>query len=162
MNQIFFNDPLLYGNNQSQSQLPIYKQDPQFLQQYFQQKQLQQDANGIKDWISELDNTLCNLEPTMIQKLNENPEYVKLNESLQKTIQDELMSFVKQKLNCYPSVAENVKRQIEIINQTISKEKEEEKRNMYELNDYIQNYSNMTFDEYRRIKKETKVQNESK
>ena len=40
--------------------------------------------------------------------------------------------------------------------QQIDKKNEENNRNMMELNDYLNNYSSMSFDDYKRIKNQTK------
>jgi hypothetical protein len=74
-------------------------------------------------------------------------------------IQGEIMGLVKLKLNNYPTVGDNVKKQIEIIEDTEKKIKKVEKQNMNELNDYIQNYSNLTFDEYKKLKNKEQTTN---
>lgn len=67
-------------------------------------------------------------------------------------VQDELMNLVKGRLNSYPIVVDNVKKQINLIKSISSETKEEERQNMNELNDYMKNYSHMTFDDYKKIK----------
>jgi hypothetical protein len=62
------------------------------------------------------------------------------------------MKSVRWKINSNPDAVQKIERLKTIIN-SMSKEKEaEEKRNMAELNDYIKNYSSLTFDEYKRLK----------
>ena len=41
---------------------------------------------------------------------------------------------------------------MDIMKNTTQKVKEEEKQNFNDLNDYLKNYSHLTFDEYRKIK----------
>ena len=62
------------------------------------------------------------------------------------------MSLVKIKLNNIPNATENIKKQLEIIDNAEKQIKKLEKQNMAELNDYMQNYSNLTFDEYKKLK----------
>ncbi len=106
----------------------------------------------IKDWLGELDDTIRNLEPSIIENLNQNKDFSELHSNLQGMVQDELMNLVKGRLNSYPIVVDNVKKQINLIKSISSETKEEERQNMNELNDYMKNYSHMTFDDYKKIK----------
>ena len=121
-----------------------------------------QQQNNIpqqKDWIGDLDKMMKNLDNTTAEQLNNNQEFVSLNNQLQSLIQGEIMSLVKMKLNNYPNVGENVKKQMDIIEETEKQIKKVEKQNMSELNDYIQNYSNLTFDEYKKLKNKEQTTN---
>jgi hypothetical protein len=123
-----------------------------YKQQLIKEMQQQNAIPQQKDWIGELDKMMKNLDNTTVEQLNNNQEFVSLNNQLQSMIQGEIMGLVKLKLNNYPTVGDNVKKQIEIIEDTEKKIKKVEKQNMNELNDYIQNYSNLTFDEYKKLK----------
>lgn len=137
MNNIFLNnDPLL-------SQ-PTPQYTPQFMTN---------DMMVIpKDWLGDLDRTLKNLEPSVLEQLNSNEEFISLHSTIQNTIQEELMNLVKNKLNISSPIIENVKRQLTIIKDVTNKAKEVERQSMSELSDYVKNYSHLTFDEYRKIK----------
>lgn len=137
MNNIFLNnDPLL-------SQ-PTPQYTPQFMTN---------DMMVIpKDWLGDLDRTLKNLEPSVLEQLNRNEEFISLHSTIQNTIQEELMNLVKNKLNISSPIIENVKRQLTIIKDVTNKAKEVERQSMSELSDYVKNYSHLTFDEYRKIK----------
>jgi hypothetical protein len=116
-----------------------------------------------KDWIGDLDRTLKNLEPSVLEQLQTNDEFACLNSTIQSTIQEELMNLVKSKLNMSSPIIENVKRQLTIIKDVTSKTKELERQSMSELSDYMKNYSHLTFDEYKRIKSgETGIEMENK
>lgn len=162
MNIFYHNeDPLLYQRTPQ----PFYQEgqinnpsqmNDMYAHLYKQQllKEMQQQ-NGVpqqKDWIGDLDKMMKNLDPTIVEQLNNNKEFISLNGELQSLIQGEIMSLVKMKLNNYQIVGENVKKQIEIIESTEKQIKQVEKQNLNELNDYIQNYSNLTFDEYKKLK----------
>ena len=161
MNIFYHNeDPLLYQRANS----PIFQEgqtvNPSqmtdvyanlYKQQLIKEMQ-QQNIPQQKDWIGELDKVMKNLDTSTVEMLNSNQEFVALNGQLQGMIQSEIMSLVKIKLNNVSNVTENVKKQLEIIDDTERQIKKVEKQNMAELNDYMQNYSNLTFDEYKKLK----------
>lgn len=148
MNNIFLNnDPLL----------------TQPTQQYVPQFMTNEAMMIPKDWLGELDRTLKNLEPSVLEQLNGNEEFVALHGTVQNTIQEELMNLVKNKLNLSSPIIENVKRQLTIIKDVSNKTKEIERQSMSELSDYMKNYSHLTFDEYKKIKSgETLIEMENK
>lgn len=170
MNIFYHNeDPLLYQRSQSsffqdgQQQVNPTQMNDMYAHLYKQQliKEMQQQNNipQQKDWIGDLDKMMKNLDNTTAEQLNNNQEFVSLNNQLQSLIQGEIMSLVKMKLNNYPNVGENVKKQMDIIEETEKQIKKVEKQNMSELNDYIQNYSNLTFDEYKKLKNKEQTTN---
>ena len=155
-NFVFSQDPILYN-----STIPPYQQDPGEIKkqldvvmaQYQQLQQSKQEPapHGV-DYLGELDNILMNLDENDIQLLNQDPEFVELNSNIQHIIQSEIVNSIKWKINNNPEVSSKVGRLKTIIN-NIKKEREaEQRRSMNELNDYIQNYSDMTFNEYKKIK----------
>ena len=161
MNIFYHNeDPLLYQRSQSFHQDGQINNPSQindmyahlYKQQLLKEMQQQQNIPQQKDWIGDLDNVMKNLDSSVVEQLNTNQEFVSLNNQLQSMIQGEIMGLVKMKLNNYPSATDNIKKQIEIIEETEKQIKKVEKQNMNELNDYIQNYSNLTFDEYKKLK----------
>ena len=52
----------------------------------------------------------------------------------------------------------NWKRQMEVINDVKNNVNLEQQQNLTELNDYMKNYSHLTFQEYKNIKKGVKVE----
>jgi conjugal transfer/entry exclusion protein len=148
MNNIFLNND------------PLLAQPPQ---QYVPQFMTNEAMMIPKDWLGELDRTLKNLEPSVLEQLNGNEEFVALHGTVQNTIQEELMNLVKNKLNLSSPIIENVKRQLTIIKDVSNKTKEIERQSMSELSDYMKNYSHLTFDEYKKIKSgETLIEMENK
>lgn len=165
MSSVFFHndDPLLRQqppltlfqtpNNQnnnvnlSDAYAQMYKQ--QLLMEIQQQNQ---SNNNIKDWIGELDNKMKELDTTTADVLIKDKEFSELHNDLQSLIQSELINLVRTKINTNQNAIDNIKRQMEIMKISSQKIKEEEKQNMSELNDYIKNYSNLTFDEYKKLK----------
>lgn len=157
-NFVFSQDPILYS-----STIPQYQSDPNEIKKQLdvvmaQYQQLQQSKNEPPqhptpvDYIGELDGILTNLDESVIALLNGDPEFIELNNEIQHVIQSELMSSIKWKVNSNPEIGAKVGKIKHIIN-NIKKEKEsEQRRSMDELNDYIQNYSDMTFNEYKKIK----------
>ena len=150
MNNIFLNND------------PLLSQQPQFVPQY-NPYTVDQSMMIPKDWLGELDKTLKGLEPSVLEHLNANEEFVGLHGTVQNTIQEELMNLVKNKLNLSSPIIENVKRQLSIIKDVTNRTKEIERQSMSELSDYMKNYSHLTFDEYKRIKSgETLIEMENK
>jgi hemerythrin-like domain-containing protein len=62
------------------------------------------------------------------------------------------MSSIKWKLNGRQETASRVKRMMEIIDNYNRNKANEDKKNIAEIADYIQNYSDMTFNEYKKLK----------
>lgn len=148
MNNIFLpNDPLLYNHNTQLMQ--------QELQQKMEQKYndyLMRSMQSIPDKLSDLDNKIKSLSQQTLELLSEDSEYIELKDTLQFTIQNELMSLIKQKINTNPEAIKNIDRQLSIIKTIETKVNDDERKNLSELNDYLKNYSNMTFDEYKKLK----------
>ena len=89
---------------------------------------------------------------TSSDSLSANEEYNDLRASLSEMIQYELMQTIRWKINSNANAVKNIERQLELIRESNRASDDEQRRNLTEINDYIKNYSNMTFDEYRRMK----------
>lgn len=157
-NFVFGNgDPLLYGNTIAR---PDYVSEPEIKKQLdtmmMQYNQLQQtkhpDVNTQKDWVGDFDNTLKNLDPEIEATLAEDQDFVQLNASLQQDIQNEIMQNIKWKLNNNQDVVYKVKKLNEIIESHSKTKTAKDKQQMAEIADYLQNYSDMTFNEYKQMK----------
>ena len=156
-NFVFSQDPILYG-----STIPQYQQDPGEIKKQLdvvmaQYQQLQQNKQESPqqtpvDYLGELDNILSTLEESDIALLNQDPEFIQLNTYIQQMIQSEIVNSIKWKINSDQYKVDKINKLKNIIS-NVKKEKEvEQRKNMNELNDYIQNYSDMTFNEYKKIK----------
>lgn len=141
MNNFFLNqpDPLLHNG--------MYENIPQsiLLQQMQQQQQ-------FKDIIGELDESLKSLSPSMVERLSQDQKFSTLNAEFQTIVQQELLSLVKNKLNVNPKVQNNIREQLDIIEETKRNIEKEKEASINEMNDYMNNYAHLTFDEYRRMK----------
>ena len=153
-NNIFLgnNDPLLYGKS-----TPV--EYPQYPIEFYRQQMMQQP---VKDYISDLDQEIKNLDPMIIAQLNQDQKFVQLNAQFQQVVQEEMLNIIRNKLNSNPLVVDNIKKQIDVIKEVSNSTKEKERQNMYELNDYMQNYSHLTFDEYKRLKSGEEISVENK
>jgi hypothetical protein len=140
MNNFFLNqpDPLLHNG--------MYENIPQTI--LLQQMQQQQ----FKDIISELDESLKSLSPSMVERLSQDQKFSTLNTEFQTIVQQELLSLVKNKLNVNPKIQNNIKEQLDIIEETKRNIEKEKESSINEMNDYMNNYAHLTFDEYRRMK----------
>lgn len=163
MNNFVFGsgDPLLYGNTITRpdyvSEPDIKKQLDNMMMQYQQlQQSKQQEVNTQKDWVGDFDNMLKGLDPDIANALSENQEFVQLNSALQNEIQNEIMQSIKWKLNNRQDVVYNIKKMNEIIESHTKIKANKDKQQMAEITEYLQNYSDMTFNEYKQLKEASK------
>lgn len=158
-NFVFSQDPLLFQsvipshqNQMSESdikrQLDATMMQYQNLQQQYQQTQAPQQ----RDYLGELDTLTKNVNPEVAEKLSVDVEYLKLNAELQNMIQEEMLKNIKWKLNSNQIAVNKMDRIREIIVMANKENADENNKNMMELNDYIKNYSDLTFDEYKQLK----------
>ena len=163
MNNFVFGstDPLLYNtivpkSGEYMQETDIKRQLDNVMQQYQQLQQSKQADTPTKDWLGDFDRMLKSLDPDIADALSNDQEFVQLNNSVQQDIQNEIMITIKWKLNSKQDTVQRVKKMMEIID-TYNKDKaNEDKKNLAELTDYIQNYSDMTFNEYKQMKSSMK------
>lgn len=159
-NFVFSQDPLLF-----QSVLPrqnsIMPENNDLKQEYdailaqyqsLQQKTSQPTQQTTKDYLGELDTLTRDIEPDIIETLTSDNEYNKLNAELQLLIQEEMLKNVKWKINNNPEAVTKMDRLKNIIMSAKKEKNDENNRNLMELNDYIKNYSDLTFNEYKQLK----------
>jgi hypothetical protein len=167
MNNFVFGrtDPLLYTSMASnvQRQMPpemdVRQQLDNALAQYQQAQQNllskqvpQQPEKENKDYLGELDEMVKELDDEVMERLQSNEEFIVLNTEIQQMIQTEIMKSVRWKINANPEAISKIETLKKTIKAAQKEQQAEEKRNMMELNDYITNYSSMSFDDYKRIK----------
>ena len=140
MNNFFLNQPDPLLNN------GVYENIPNPI--LFQQIQQQQ----FKDNIGELDEALKSLTPSMSERLSQDKKFSELNTEFQTIVQQELLLLVRNKLNMNPRIQNNIKEQLDIIEETKKNIEKENEASINEMNDYMNNYAHLTFDEYRRMK----------
>ena len=140
MNNFFLNqpDPLLQNGMYENIPNPIL----------LQQIQPQQ----FKDNVKELDDALKSLSPSMVERLSQDSKFSVLNTEFQNIVQQELLSLVRNKLNMNPKIQNNIQEQLSIIEETKRNIEKEKESSINEMNDYMNNYAHLTFDEYRRMK----------
>jgi hypothetical protein len=92
------------------------------------------------------------VEKDVALSLSADMEYLKINEGLQKMIQEEMMRSVKWKINSNPDAISKMERLRELIVAAKKVKNDEERKVMADLNDYIKNYSDLTFEEYKQLK----------
>ena len=140
MNNFFLNqpDPLLQNGMYENIPNPIL----------LQQIQPQQ----FKDNVKELDDALKSLSPSMVERLSQDSKFSVLNAEFQNIVQQELLLLVRNKLNMNPKIQNNIQEQLSIIEETKRNIEKEKETSINEMNDYMNNYAHLTFDEYRRMK----------
>ena len=143
MKNLFLNnpDPVLHKGMYENIPNPIL----------FQQMQ-QQQQQQFKDNVGELDEALKSLTPSMVDRLSQDQKFSELNTEFQTIVQQELLLLVRNKLNMNPKIQNNVKEQLGIIEETKRNIEKEKEASINEMNDYMNNYAHLTFDEYRRMK----------
>ena len=142
MNNFFLNqpDPLLHNGMYENIPNPILFQ------------QMQQQQQQFKDNVGELDEALKALTPSMAERLSQDQKFSELNTEFQTIVQQELLLLVRNKLNMNPKIQNNIKEQLGIIEETKRNIEREKESSINEMNDYMNNYAHLTFDEYRRMK----------
>lgn len=162
-NFVFSQDPLLcttLANRQNmQSEFDVKKQLEEMLIQYQNLSQQQQQEmpsvhtkQQTRDYLGEIDDMMRDLDEDILLVLNGDVEYLKINEDLQKMIQDEMMRSVKIKINSNPDAITKMER-LKLLISTAKKQKSDEERKILaDMNDYVKNYSDLTFEEYKQLK----------
>lgn len=160
-NFVFSQDPLLYTNpihqqyNTQSNDIDIKRQLDNVMAQYqaLQQKQPpSQPEHNIEDHLGVLDELVRTADPAIIESLNTNPEFIQINNWIQQAIQIEIMKSIKNNLNTNPEVISKINRAKDIIKELKISQEAEDRKSLNELNDYITNYSDMTFNEYKHLK----------
>lgn len=158
-NFVFSQDPLLYtamtSRQNTQSEYDMKRQLDDAIAQY--QALSQQTAPTItksqpKDYLGEIDNLIGSLDEDVMNLLNSDVEYIKINQDLQKMIQEEMMRSVKWKINSNSEAISKMETLKELINNAQKQKTDEDKKVMADINDYIKNYSDLTFEEYKQLK----------
>ena len=158
MNNFGFNqDPLLFQSiipRQTQS----FQENNDLRQQYdavitqYQALQQKIPQAPTKDYLGELDTMTREMDPDIVEKLSQDADYTRINAELQYLIQEEMLKSVRWKINNNPEAVSRIDKMKDIINAAKKEKNDENNRNMMELNDYIKNFSDLTFDEYKRLK----------
>lgn len=157
-NFVFSQDPLLYTTLMSkqnpQSEYDARRQLDEAMAQYqaMTQQQPIQPKVPTKDYLAEIDNMVKELDEDVIQVLTSDPEYVHINDELQKMIQEEMMRNIKWKINTNPDAITKMDKLKEIISNAKKTKADEDKKVMADINEYIRNYSDLTFEEYKQLK----------
>lgn len=157
-NFVFSQDPLLYTslmarqNPQNEAEIRQQLNDAliqyQTLNQPPQQPQIQND----KDYLGEIDKMLGELDEDVALTLSADAEYLKLQDDLQKMIQEEMLKSIRWKINSNPKAINKMDRIKELIAVAKKNKTDEDRRIMADINDYVKNYSDLTFEEYKQLK----------
>jgi ribosomal protein L17 len=84
--------------------------------------------------------------------LSADAEYLKLQEDLQKMIQEEMLKSIRWKINSNPKAIDKMDRIKELIAIAKKNKTDEDRKIMADINDYVKNYSDLTFEEYKQLK----------
>ena len=151
-NFVFSQDPLLYttlSNRQmGQNDFEMKRQLDDAIKQYqflSQNVPLNNQAQNTKDYLGELDDLIRGLDEDITLVLSSDIEYLKINEEIQKMIQEEMMKSVKWKINSNPDAVNKMGRIKELISVAQKNKSDEDRKNMADINEYIKNYTPNNF-----------------
>ena len=120
-NFVFSQDPLLYAsltNRQNpQAEYDMKRQLDEAMAQYQALSQTQpiQQKQQQKDYLGEIDEIIRSLDSDTLTMLNADVEYLKINEDLQKMMQEEMMRSIKWKINSNQDAIYKMERMKELI-----------------------------------------------
>ena len=101
------------------------------------------------DHYSNLEKELQSLSDSDVNDLSNFQPYIEANNKLSVLVQAELLSLVKAKINANPEVIQNVIGSIKEFKKIRQQEQDD-------FQDYIRNYSDLTYKEYKELKYEKK------
>jgi hypothetical protein len=162
MNNFVFSsqDPLLYtslmARQNPQNEAELRQQLNEALIQYQSMNQPPQPQQtqmlSEKDYLGEIDRMVSELDEDVILSLTADAEYLKLQDDLQKMIQEEMLKSIRWKINSNPKAINKMERLKELIVIAKKHKSDEDRRIMADINDYVKNYSDLTFEEYKQLK----------
>lgn len=157
-NFVFSQDPLLYTslmarqNPQNEAEIRQQLNDALIQYQSLNQPPQQPQLQSNKDYLGEIDTMLGELDEDIALTLSKDVEYLKLQEDLQKMIQEEMLKSIRWKINSNPKAITKMERIKELIDDVQKTKNNEDRKVMADINDYIKNYSDLTFNEYKQLK----------
>lgn len=162
MNNFVFSsqDPLLYTslmarqNPQNEAELRQQLNDALIQYQSMNQPPQPQQTQMLseKDYLGEIDKMVSELDEDVILSLTADAEYLKLQDDLQKMIQEEMLRSIRWKINSNPKAISKMERLKELIVIAKKNKTDEDRKIMADINDYVKNYSDLTFEEYKQLK----------
>ena len=159
-NFVFSQDPLLYtslmARQNPQNEAELRQQLNEAMIQYQSLNQPPQPPQtqmlSEKDYLGEIDRMVSELDEDVILSLTADAEYLKLQDDLQKMIQEEMLKSIRWKINSNPKAINKMERLKELIVIAKKHKSDEDRRVMADINDYVKNYSDLTFEEYKQLK----------
>ena len=113
------------------------------------QSLFQQYQNLTTDFYALLQKEMETLNEVEIAELAKFQPYIEANAKLGQVVQNELLNLVRRQINSNPEVIKNVIDSVKSF-------KKEQLKEMNDFQDYIKNYSDITFKEYKQLKYESK------
>lgn len=109
------------------------------------QSLFQQYQNLTTDFYALLQKEMETLNEVEIAELSKFQPYVEANAKLGQVVQNELLNLVRRQINANPEIIKNVIDSVKSF-------KKEQLKEMNDFQDYIKNYSDITFKEYQQLK----------
>jgi hypothetical protein len=122
-NFVFSQDPLLYTslmarqNPQNEAELRQQLNDALIQYQSMNQPPQPQQTQMLseKDYLGEIDRMVSELDEDVVLSLTADAEYLKLQDDLQKMIQEEMLKSIRWKINSNPKAINKMERLKELI-----------------------------------------------
>lgn len=160
-NFVFGHDPLLYSSlipkQSPYTDTELKQQLDNAMTQYQQLQNIQ--TPQVKDHLGELDTLMKDLSEEVAMILQKNDEFNLVNNELQAMIQEELMAGVRWKINNNQEAVKKIELLKNLISEAKKTKQSEDRQNLAELNDYLKNYSDLTFNEYKKLKQDLNNKN---
>lgn len=116
---------------------------------YAQYQQMMQNQQQTVDTYANLEKEMQTLSDSDVIELSRFQPYIQANNALSMLVQGELLKMVRNEVNKQPEVINNV------IN-SIKEFKSMKQKDLDDFQDYIKNYSDITYKEYKQLKEQNK------
>lgn len=116
---------------------------------YAQYQQMMQNQQQTVDTYANLEKEMQTLSDSDVIELSRFQPYIQANNALSMLVQGELLKMVRNEVNKQPEVINNV------IN-SIKEFKSMKQKDLDDFQDYIKNYSDITYKEYKQLKEKNK------
>lgn len=108
-----------------------------------------QFVNSQTDTVEKLTKELQSLSPNEMTEITSYTPYIEANNQLNNLVQVELLNLIKRQLNANPDV-------LNMVIESIKSFKKEKTKEIEDFQEYIKNYSDITYKEFKELKYATK------
>lgn len=151
-----FADPLLGGNRQyNMPALEDLEQQKRALDQRikeFKQEQVHNPAQPKSPVWDEIDSIVSGMSDQELMALNNNDEFIESSQKIQSILQAEYLKIMKPIVENTPQGKDALDKHLTLVKRLRKTAIDEVNRKYSEMDDYLRNYSNISFQEYQKMK----------